>query len=256
MDRRPGHRFNRGRVYAVDGAGAAAVQTPAVTLGANLIAWWNADAANVTVGAGDIISAANDLGTGNFDLTEATGLLGPVWVDAQINGRAVMRFDGAASRLSNATLNLPAPGTTPIYYWAVIKQVSYTTTDELWTGGTVSRGAIRQTGSSPELIMLCATAANTNNGAPIGTASRLIARFKGTTDDYLKCRAVVVTGTSAGVTDPAAGFFVGCRPALANFGNFELAELVISNLDLAHDSAQSVALDAYGVSRYGAGILS
>jgi hypothetical protein len=235
------------RIGIPPGGGAAPVAPldPDAAFGANLVAWWRSD-------LGCTVSQWDDQSGNAFHLTQATATNQPTIQAGVFNGHDGVRFDGADNFMSNATLDIAAPGTGATTFWAVVRGLTYTTNDEYWSGGTAGRVCVRQSGTEPALVMAATTVVNSNNAAAMGVAARILAKFNGSTADYLKVLGTVVTGASAGTTNPAAGFFLGSRPGPTNFGNFEIAELAIINLDVAHNDARILATDAYGVARYGA----
>lgn len=133
---------------------------PAIMAADEIVAGWDAA---LGVSGGATVAQWNDLGSGGFNLTQATAGFQPTFNAAGgPNGNPSVLFDGVDDFLINAALNLPAPGTTPTFYWVIVRQVT-------WNGpgfGTLNEannGALAQYqgGVSPELIQYNSGDSNT-----------------------------------------------------------------------------------------------
>jgi hypothetical protein len=162
-------------------------------------------------------------GNGNT-LAEATN---PPTIGGALNGFSFLSFDGVAQQLTNGAINLPAPGTTPVWIAGVLRQDGYTTGRYIFTSPTAPACSVRQSGTTPALIAANFTAVNSNTGAAVGSWVYFEAYFNNNTTDYLLCGSSFVTGANAGNRDGTAGFFVASSSG-ANFGNISLLALVIA----------------------------
>jgi hypothetical protein len=222
-------------------------------MGAATVAWWRSDL-GVTIGTG--VSQWSDQSGNGFHLTQGTGGAQPTFeASGGPNSTPSILFDGSDDRLINAAIDRAAPATTPTIIWMVVSQVTWTNGDRVCGFGAVATHmSLTQNPVTPQWRMLNTVLVNTNGALTIGNWGRVEAGFLGTTADYLKIIATnVAAGTSAGNTDPAAGFSLGTDPVGGVPGNFRISELAIFN---AQPSAgQTTALDAYVTGRYGSGLV-
>jgi len=247
FSRRPGARFNRGRV-AVQSSPATPPTTPLTILGS--LAWWYRADLGITLGTG--VSAWADQSGNGVNLAQATGAAQPAFIASAINGQPAVRADGVDDVLS-ATWARAAPGTQPFYLWAVLKQLS-------WTSGRCVMGdhptgcVIQQAiGLNPNLTQFNGASTNNNTGAPIGTYVRGEWLFNNTVSSYQKLGAIVVTGGNPLNNAGRGTWQLGALGNGTNFGNIEFAEAFCF---LGTPSAANRAdLDGYCTGRYGAGLV-
>jgi len=216
-----------------------------------IVAGW--DAADL---AASPVALWPDASGNGFDLAQAVGASQPTWTAAGgANGQPSVLFDGSDDFMANAALNLPAPGTTPSFYWVVLRQVTWNgpgfgTLTETTTSGL----GIYQGGISPELIQYNTADSNNTNGLTLNVYKRLVAFWNNAISDYIQAGSVVGTGVNSGNKDPGAGFYLGSGIGGAFPGNFEVCEFWIFNVEPS--PAQKTLLDAYASNRYGASVLT
>jgi len=219
----------------------------------NIVAGW--DAADL---AASPVALWPDASGNGFDLAQAVGANQPTWTAASgPNGNPSVLFDGSNDSLANAALNLPAPGTTPTFYWAVLRQVTWTASDRLWGAGAdaLSLTANSFTPSGSPFISQINSAfpgSNPNGALTVNTYKRVEMYFSNSVSDYIKVAATTQTSANAGNADAAAGFVLGAAASLASFGNIEVCEFWIFNF--LPSAAQLASLDAYARNRYGTGL--
>jgi hypothetical protein len=220
---------------------------PLVIMGsASVVAGWDARTVDTSpVGLWD------DSSGNGFDLTATE----PTWnATGGPNSQPSVLFDGINDIAENLLLDLPAPGTTPTFYWAVIRQVSWTPLDILF--GAAGGLLIRQFAGSPNIGQQNPTGpVNAHGGLTVNTFLRLESYFSNSVSDYIKAgSAIASTGANAGNTDPTAGFALGNLPSAgSDWANIEVCEFWIFNV--LPSTTQKAALDAYVTSRYGAGLV-
>lgn len=242
--RRPGARFNRGRIQERVGAAT----TPLTILGS--LAWWVRADLGITIGTG--VSAWADQSGNGVNFSQGTGAAQPAFIASAVNGQPAVRGDGIDDVLS-ATWARAAPGTQPFYVWCIFKQVSWVPSDCLLGDFNATGFTIEQVGVSPALIQACSSIGNSNAAGTVGSYFRLESQNTNSVADYLKIGATNVTGTNSG---NSAGTGTMQLFALGNgslIGNFEIAE-AFAFLG-APTAPQRAALDAYCTARYGAGLV-
>lgn len=223
---------------------AAPVSPLEIVAADDIIAGWDAAVRVDTAGA---VSVLPDVSGNGWNLTQLVVLSQPTaMVGGGPNGNDSILFDGVDDSLSNMALDLPAPGTTSLTYWAVFRQITWTAGDVLWHGIF-----ILQDGVTPQIRQGNGAPANNNAGMILNTYGLFEALFSNSTSDKILASGVLTTGTSAGNTDPAAGFHIGFNggTGLAN-SNIELCELWLFGTALTIQ--QRSQLRAYATNRYGA----
>lgn len=232
---------------------APPTSVPDVIAAANIVAGWDANTVTVVSGA---VSEMFDVSGNGFALTQAVAGSRPAYVAVGgPNGNPSILFDGVDDRLFNAALDLPAPGTTPTFYWAVLRQVTWTADDRFVGAGTGSNGLVlKQVGVSPAIVQADNVDANSNTGLILNTYKRIETRFGNSVADYIKAGSVSITGQNAGNIDPLATYSIGSDGPGVFFANIEVCELWIFNV--LPSALQLAQLDAYALNRYGASVLT
>lgn len=196
-----------------------------------------------------VVSAWADQSGSGKDYS-ASGTAQPTYNASGLNGFPTLTFDGSDDTMTSA-LSLPAPGTTPTFLWMVFRQLSWTLNDCI-VGALASRMVIRQAGVSPALVMVSATAANSNNAAATNSWVRMEAFFNNNTTDFLKLAATSVTGANAGNFSGGGNQNLGSINTPGAWGNIEVAALMyFSGLPSV---AERAALAAAVTAKYGASV--
>ncbi len=216
---------------------------------AQVYCYFRAETAGVILNGSNVSTFVDQSGNGR-DMVQATPTNQPAYsATGGPNSKPCITFDGVDNYLARALLNLPAPATTPAFFWLVFRQKSWTASDRIFGAGTANNTMVlAQNTTTPGLRMINTTSVNQNGGAVLDTWVRGEVLFTGSTSDRIKLAATNVTGASAGNTDPAANFALGCDGAATIFGHFELCELMIMSAEPS--GAQLTGLDAYVTTRY------
>lgn len=160
--------------------------------------------------------------------TQATAANQPALGIGLLN-RPKLTGDGVNDILREATLDLPAAGTTNTFVWGIIKQITWTASRGVWSSGTtLATNELGAGSTTPALISYCGTVSADNTAATLGTLLRSEQFFSNTTADYLKLGATTVTGVNTGNLNPAAGWnLFSATNGAANCGNFEVYACLI-----------------------------
>lgn len=246
FSRRPGQRFNRGRIPTAVGA---SVQTPQAIMGANCTARWKSTN-GIILATG--VASWLDL-VASIDFAQGTGANQPAFTaSGGPNNKPFLTLDGTNDSLA-ATLARAAPGTTPAAMWTVVRQLAWFANDPL-LNDTNGSFVVRQVGASPQLVLFGGGANQaTNGGLILNTWGRLQAEFVNSSSDRLQCigtsqNAAATSGNTAG-TAP----LLGRNGASSVFGNFDVCEVCF--FDVVPSAGQNAALDAYCNSEYGTGLI-
>lgn len=189
-----------------------------------------------------------------LDYTQATAGLQPVMLKAGgANSTQAMQFDGVDDELYNAAFDLPAPGTTPTYIFAVLRQDTWTINAGIVAGSAAANVALAQQASTPNIKQSDGSAVNENSAGTLGTWFRVEGGFQNTTGDFLKVGATSVTGAAAGNNDPAAGRAIGTRHGSTVWSALSVAELLY--LNRIPTSTERTQVDNSVTARYGAGLV-
>jgi hypothetical protein len=199
----------------------------------------------VTLNGPTVSAWADQSGNGN-DFSQGTAANQPTYAAGALNGQPTITFDGTNDSLANATLNLPAPGTTPTFYWGVINHTWGLNKAYICAG--VDRMKIFPANVTPQVNSNNGTGLG-NTGAAVGSWVRMEALFSNSTNDYLKLASTNATGTNTGNNDPAAGILLGRNSASTVFGNISFAAFMICAGKPS--AAELAALDAAVTAKYG-----
>jgi hypothetical protein len=134
-----------------------------------------------------------------------------------LGSRGTVLFDGGTDVLVFSSLDLMAPGTNPVWFWMVWRQVTWTMNDSIYGGGGTTVTRLRQGGAgTPNIGANNTTTGPDCNGAAVNTWVRGEHLFNNATTDYVKMGSVSVTGTNTGNANPALGAFcLGAHSAAA-----------------------------------------
>jgi hypothetical protein len=221
-------------------------------MGTDTSAWWRSDVVTLN---GATVSAWPDLTGNGRDFAQVVAGSQPLYNAAGgPNATPSLLFDGVDDVLVNTNIDRAAPSTAVSFFWIVFRQVTWTSTDRIFGCGTTNNAICAiQNSATPQIAQADTTIVNGNTALAVNTYGRGEFYFSGTVADYIKLIATTVTGASAGVGNPAAGFKLGASGATTLFSNVEVAEMAI--FDVLPSGAQIAALDAYVTSRYGAGLV-
>lgn len=188
--------------------------------------------------------------------TQATGSKQPALQSGGLNGRNTLLWDGSDDWMQLAGWDPPAPGTTPIFIWAVFRQLGWTVGKSIYAGSTSTRLRLAQSTSTPGLTGNNTTATSLNNGAAINTWVRSEHLFNNSTTDYLKLGSTSVTGVNQGNTDALSGSFILGAQSVSSgstqCANVELA--CILGLTYNPSGAELSAASAWVTSFYGGSV--
>lgn len=206
----------------------------------------------VDVSGGKVTAWRDQSGNAN-DFIQNTAADQPTYNATGLNGLPTMTFDGASDCLISSGPNLPAPGTTNVFYWVVFKQIAWANDRPLLMGNIGSGMALYSHTSTPNFaIVNSATASSLNNAATLGAWVRAEAGFTNSTNDFVKIASTNVTGVNVGNNDPAAGMFMARNFAGTVFGNYEVAAAIVT-LGLP-TAAERSALSSLVTLRYGSSV--
>ena len=221
---------------ALTGAGTGLTLTWAAGTSVNNDSW-KATCSALADQSGNVVNATQ--GVASAQPLVATGL----------NGVASLLFDGANQFLAY-TLALPAPGTTPTFFWAVWRYMSVQAATRCFNGDTLGSGLLTYlpiSASSPQQFN--GSVANATAGPAAGNRGRAESYFSNSVGDYLKWGATKTTGANAGNTAPGANR----RIADANGANrLDMDLLVFVTTNSLPSAAQLAALSAAVTAKYGA----
>jgi len=226
------------------GLGAGTLQAQ-LTYSNGLRLWLKADA-GVTTNASGQVSSWADQSTNGFIVSQGTDSLKPLWVDDQMGGQPVLRFDGVDDLLNNTTLNLLS-GVSPRTIFIVAEQNSGDDGGALFT----FRRSVRVQ-SWQERVLNATTSRivddgntrfhnTTNTSAIVTNAFATIYAWSGGLSNWLNGVQLTVTGTGLFDENGATGFTIGNREDAAGLGwPGDLSEILVYNHVLAASDRQGV----------------
>lgn len=219
-----------------------------------IVEWWRSD---LSVDQGSTLSWTGQ--KAGVVLSQGTAASKPAYgADAAFNGRPSFTADGTNDSL-NSTLTVPAPGTTPRYYWFIFKVTSASTpatTNSLFCGKTNICEEVAQLNTTGQLAGYNGTALTTALAA--NTSARMgEAYFSNSTSDRFSIGtnpSNSVTGVNTGNTQDASGWGLFSRGGTDSFFSGSLAEILIMNRD--RTAAEFALLSQYAASLYTATVLT
>lgn len=224
--------------------------------------WLRADQ---VVKTGALIDQWTDLsGSGHHMAGTTTRRPTSITSSADFNNQPIVRFVGeteiTAERdelIASPTWARPAPGTSPLWVWAVIRAYGPTLGASRMLIADATANAyqvIRASTTNPDLTMRNGSTVNANANAPDATTCAMEWYFANSLSfDYQKLRSLSVTGQNAGNT-AGTNFQMSRNQAGNAWAWYDIAEL-IQYQGGRPTLTQLSQLDAYAVNRYGSGIL-
>lgn len=179
------------------------------------IAWYQFNRG--VTSSGGAVSRWQDQGTGAHDLIQATGSAQPA---LQTDGSLL--FDGTSDFLQTATFTLAQP--TMIYM--LFKAVTFTDTDVICDGFTVTSGQLLQDTTTPNISLSAGTTAVTNTGFTLNTYSIATALFSGANSTLARNKGASPAAANAGTT-AMAGFTLGANGSGSAFANIQVKEVIL-----------------------------
>lgn len=245
-------RRSLGRRFIRKPSGIVAPSTPLTIITSVTVAQWVRGDLGVTLGTG-VATWADQSGNAR-DFTQGTGSAQPIYAasDATLNNQPTLTCDGIAMFM-DSTWSRPAPGTTPQWIWAIIKQNAWTVSHQLIADKTANRFMLVQAGASPTLNARSNGTGNSSTALAVGVWGRAESYHAASTDDYLQLISTKVGGTSGGAGGTGTGTRIGVNAGGTLFGSMAIAELVIAmGLPTPGEIAN---MNSYATYRYGAGLV-
>jgi hypothetical protein len=203
----------------------------------------------ITTISGGVSQWDDQVGTNHY--TQATAGTRPT-VGVGPNSFPEIIFDGVDDFL-NCALDLPAPGTTPTFVWAVYRIISAPAGNAPIVGGDRTTGCfVYSPAGSKSTNQYNGTVTNSNSGSAGSNYVRGEFLFSNSASDYSKAGStVVLSGTPAGNQDPGASRNLG-----GGSGNTALnvGLLALVHLNNAPSTGQKAAADAAVTAKYGASV--
>lgn len=213
------------------------------------------DAATVVVEVGNVVSGVPDQSPNGWNGMAGFGFQ-PAWsaADANFGGRPSVTHDGVDD-IIDFTLPIPAPGTTPRYYWFIGRLISWPGVSKVLMGGNggLCQDILTVT-STPRIGLYNSSSVSTNTNMVLGTARRCTALFSNSASDQLIVGSIGGTPASAGNAS-SPDWHIGGGGAAGQYANWAWSYILIMNR--AATVPELAALDAWALSvGYPAGILA
>ena len=184
-------------------------------------------------GSTSLIARWKDQTANARDLIQATGANQPA---LQTDGSLL--FDGSASFLQTATFTLAQP--TMVYL--LFKQVTFTDTDVICDGFTVTSGQFLQDTTTPNISLSSGTTAVTNTTFTLNTYAVGAALFSAAVSTLTRNKGPSPTSATVGTT-AMAGFTLGANGSGSAFANIQVKEVIL--FAGAHQQTQQLQVINY-----------
>jgi hypothetical protein len=195
---------------------------------ASLEIWVRSDL-GITKDGGDAVATwADQSGNGN-DFNHVTNK--PTWVDSQINGEAVVKFDGTNDEMQTASITLNRP----MHFFVVLEHNSWVSEDAVMGGRATPSWRLFQFGSSPDLISNGGAGSTASAGLALNTFGMIHGLVNSTTENWLALNDGAETANTAniGTYNHPGGIRLGAGYTTASqFGACEIAELAVFSAEV------------------------
>lgn len=236
---------------------ARAADPLAIVQSANVISFLSGDLGLAEAGgAGTGLSTWSDQsGNGNDAIQISSTTARPDLNATGLNGHGVVDFVKTEGHwMFFDDLNLPAPGTTPTFWWIVLNIKTYTSGDNIFSGSSTTVMRCRLSATSNTIGCANPTAGPVATFTP-GDWNRLEAKFANSADvntgDYTKIGATATArGTAVGNNDPGNGVMRLCTDLVTRFGNATIACVLICD----GEPTEKATLDAWVTAYYGGSV--
>lgn len=200
----------------------------------------------------------------SFDLPEQagtgvtciqSGAASPIYTaaDSTLNNRPTFQGNGS-SKYVPTSWNPPAPATTNVWFYALVKQISpWTNGHTLWAGLTTTHMRTHGVTSSPTVRTTNGGTASDSSGFTLGSWLRFWVLYTGVSgnDQIKRGSAATVTGLNLGNGNPTGFQFLANNGG--SFGNWAIA-FAYARVGKPSD-ALILQADAQITARYGTGVL-
>lgn len=243
--RRPTGGRSRGRAGGIDGW----QQTPLTTITSVPIAFFYD---STVLSQSGTVSSWTDLSGNSRHAVQATAGKRPAYAatDAAFGGKPSVTFDGVDDELVT-TVPVPAPGTTPCYYFLVFMTITWTNLARV-CGAPVATHLVYMNIGTPQLNQYNGAAVNANTNAAVGSARAVEAYFSNSTNDFLNVGSVASTGGNA-LNGSSTSWAMGSESG-ANFSNVAFAAAL--RTDGLPTASERAALKTWASLRYGSVVLT
>lgn len=180
-------------------------------------------------GAGTGVDTWTDQSSGGNNVVQATLNKRPFFQesDSTLDGHSIVYSNGSTRYAAVGAYNPPAPGTTPIFVWAVAKPISWISAGCLVAGnGTDLR--LQQSGTAGAPTMVIRN--NTSAGTAVLTTGQwynIEGLFRSGTNSYYRVGATEQTGLDCGNDNPTAMSLFANSTGGSGFGEYALHALLV-----------------------------
>ena len=137
------------------------------------------------------------------------------------SSRGMVTFDAVNDYLEFANWNPPAPGTTPIWFFGVIRPNAWSSGANIYSGSGTNILRLRMSTSTGTLGAANGSSGQVLTNFTVGSWFRFENLFSNSSSDYVKVgpTSTTIPGTITGNTDVANGAFRMCTDTLNRYGN-------------------------------------
>lgn len=218
--------------------GVAVDPVPATVRDVSKTIWYASDSHVVKDANNFVYKWEDNNGVAANDLIQATGTSQPLW-----SATGVL-FDGIDNQIKTAAI---AALDQPEFIYIVVKQVTWTNADYIFDGGSLNVGRLQQTGSTPQLKIYAGTDSAANSNLAVNTWGIVRVLFNGANSKLQVNNTAAITGDFG--ASNMGGFSLGARGTVGNYGNIEVKEVILRNVD--DTGVDETAIYNYLATKYG-----
>lgn len=223
------------------GQSGAAPFTPASLGSAVVKGWWRGDS---FANAGGVVTQLTDISGNAKHGVQADALKQGVYNATGLANQPTVLLDG-----SNDSYVATVQIAQPFHVFAVFKTVTWTINRRIWDGSVIDKAVMLMTPTTPRLAIFAGvgiTAANAD--LAVGSFGVVSTLFSGASSYVKVGSAAAATGNPGTDGWGAGGVRIGANFNETNFGNIEIAEMLVTS---SLTAAQVAQVQAYLGNRYG-----
>jgi len=220
-------------------SGGGSVFNPLSVSGCKL--WLDAsDSDTITKDGSNLVSQWDDKSDEGNDISQATATNKPLWVDSVQNGLPIIRFNGSDNYIRRTTYvngSLSQPNT--FFVVCVMPDIASASTAFVFDGGTSREGfGTKLPASDDDFNMFAGIELHPTTTVDSTNFLQYTGVFNGASSLFRENQTQLFTGNTG--SNAMDGITLGTAAGLDQFGNPDIAEILIYNADITGDDLTNI----------------